>query len=95
MPRKRRTFTSGEKRLILKRACESGVTKILKEYNLSYSVYSRWKKQSEADESENHYKSIQTQVDYLTHENARLKKIIADLMLELETKSEELKRLKF
>lgn len=94
MPRKRRTFTSGEKRQILKQAGESGVTKVLKEYNLSYSVYSRWKKQSQIDESETHYKTLQHQVDDLTHENARLKKIIADLMLDLEAKSEEIRRLK-
>ncbi len=53
MPAQRRRFTNGEKRYILNQANELGVTKILREYKLSYSVFARWKQQFLTNESEN------------------------------------------
>ncbi|MGX5817213.1 transposase [Chitinophaga lutea] len=85
MPGKRRRFTIGEKRQILKQAAEVGVGKALREHRLSYSVYARWKKQSQSDESEFEHILLQQRLHDLTHENFRLKKIIADLMLNLES----------
>lgn len=68
-----------------------GVSKVLREHGLSYSVYTRWKQQLLTSESEKKNAVLQNIADELRRENIRLKNIIANLVLELEIKSEELK----
>lgn len=79
---------------ILQQAQESGVIKVLKQHNLSYSVFSRWKQQLAAQKLVEFEGAVQLkrENELLGMENTQLKKIIADQALELERKDEELKR---
>jgi putative transposase len=94
MPEQRRKFSNSEKQAILTQASARGVSKVLREHGLSYSVYTRWKQQLLTSESENKNSVLQNIADELRRENIRLKNIIANLVLELEIKSEELKTAK-
>jgi len=91
MTDRRRKFSNSEKKSILARAAREGVSKVLREHKLSYSVYTRWKQQMLTSESESKNGFLQNIVDDLRIENVRLKNIIANLVLELEIKSEELR----
>ncbi|MES1219607.1 MAG: transposase [Bacteroidota bacterium] len=91
MADQRRKFSIAEKQHILTRANELGVSKVLREYRLSYSVYTRWRQQFLNAESENKNGVLQSKVEELRKENIRLKSIIANLVVDLEIKSEELK----
>lgn len=91
----RRKFTPNQKMQILQQVQELGVIRVLKEHNLSYSVYARWKQQA-ADKS--HHQHGDASLLYeeralLQEENTRLKKIIAEQALEMERKDEELKKI--
>jgi len=94
----RRKFTENEKLEILQEAEKMGVTAVLREHSLSYSVFARWKQKFiQPDTSLNMKENVLTnktrsEIRLLMKENMRLKKIIADLALELERKDEELKR---
>ena len=87
MTAQRRSFTNEEKLTILQLAKQSGITRVLKEHNLSYSVFSRWKKQlgvnslTKADEDLLHLKQ----------ENILLKRIVAEQALELEIKKDQIR----
>ena len=87
----RRKFSTSQKLHILQQVEEFGVTKVLKQYNLSYSVYSRWKQQQAANREDD--LMAQQEKTHLQEENMRLKKIIADLALEMERKDEDLKKI--
>ena len=84
----RRRFTNEDKLSILHQASRSGVTKILRENKLSYSVFARWKQQLTLGTLTNTARDLKS----LEQENTRLKKIIAEQALELEIKKEQLKR---
>ena len=91
MAGQRRKFSEEEKLSVLQQASQKGVSNILRHYNISYSVFARWKQTFLA-------KGIdpigaKTENNLLLEENTRLKKIIAELALSLELKNEELKRL--
>src|SRR5829696_2943938 len=91
MAAQRRKFSDEEKLNVLQQAGQQGVSNILRHYNISYSVFARWK-QSFLERGINPINS-KTETKLLLEENARLKKIIADLALSLELKNEELKRI--
>ena len=94
----RRRFTDDQKLEILHQADESGVTAVLREHRLSYSVFARWKQKfvqhpgtnAEATREANKTRS---ELKHLNEENMRLKKIIADQALQLERKDEELRKI--
>ncbi|MFT3823708.1 MAG: transposase [Chitinophagaceae bacterium] len=92
MATQRRKFTDEEKRTILRKAGEKGVSAVLHEYHLSYSVLARWKKQLLGDSSTAQHNQARQEIKHLSDENMRLKKIIAEQALELERKEEELKK---
>ncbi len=73
-----------------------GVSVVLHEYKLSYSVFARWKKQFGVEEGGVGYSAYSIDVKYelsqLLEENGRLKKILARQALEIEKKDEELKK---
>lgn len=75
-----------------------GVTAVLHEYHLSYSVFARWRKQllqANANAAELAASNkTRLELRQLQEENLRLKKIIADQALELERKEEELRKFK-
>lgn len=89
----RRKFTEAEKRKIVDEALVRGVNVMLQEHRLSYSVFSRWKKKFyvvETDKAKADRRIVQ-RLNELVIENERLKKIIANLALEVQIKTEKLK----
>ena len=81
----RRKFTEEEKQHILLLAKQTNISKVLRDYQLSYSVFSRWKQQKEGSPS---LTSNNEDLINLRNENTRLKRIIAEQALELEIKRE-------
>lgn len=92
----RRKFSDEQKLSILQEAETMGVTAVLRTYNLSYSVFARWKqnfmKPDQFIKGNTLSGKNKTEMKMLVQENVRLKKIIADMALELERKDEELKK---
>ena len=92
---KRRTFTKEKKLEILRYAEEYGMVATCREYELSQSLFYRWKHAFESkgvDGLEPAYYKVDPQVRDLEKENERLRKIIAKQALELEVKSELIKK---
>jgi putative transposase len=87
----RRKFTDEEKLNVLLQANQKGISTILRHYNISYSIFARWKQSFQKKGIDP--LGANSQEKMLVEENHRLKKIIADLALSLEMKDEELKRL--
>jgi putative transposase len=85
MTAQRRKFTEDEKMHILHLAKQTNISKVLRDYQLSYSVFSRWKQQIEGSPS---ISSSNEDLINLRNENTRLKRIIAEQALELEIKRE-------
>lgn len=95
MAKQRRTFSVEQKMLILQEAEQIGVTQTLGKHNLSYTVYVRWKSQFNqggASSLKPQYAKVDPELRALQEENARLKKIIGNQALELEFKTELLKK---
>lgn len=94
--RRKRKFTDEQKLEILQQADKLGVTAVLRDHSLSYSVFAKWKEKfmrgpaSDPDRLESN--RTKSELKQFIEENARLKKIIADQALELERKDEELKK---
>jgi putative transposase len=92
---KRRTFSKEQKLDILRYAEEHGMVATCREYALSQSLFYRWKHAFERkgmDGLEPAYHRVDPEVRELEKENERLRKIIAKQALELEVKSELLKK---
>ena len=96
MPKgQRRQFSVDQKLAILNEAEQVGVTQTLRKHNLSHSVFLRWKNQFNSGGTSSlqpQYHKVDPQVKALEDENARIKKIIANQALELEFKTELLKK---
>jgi transposase-like protein len=95
MAKTRRQFTPEEKHSILQESERLGVTETARKYNLAHSVLNYWKKKylvKGKDGLKHSYKKIDPENRSLEEENARLKKIIANQALELEFKTELLKK---
>lgn len=91
----RRKFTPEEKYSILQEAEREGTTETARKYNLAHSVLSYWKNKYLSrgkDGLKASYKKIDPELRALEEENARLKRIIANQALELEFKTELLKK---
>lgn len=91
----RRKFSVEEKLQILSEADQFGVMPTLRQHNLSHSVYQRWKHQFNESGTSGlrpHYPKVDSDKRALELENTRLKKIIAERALELEFKTELLKK---
>ena len=91
----RRKFTPEEKYSILQEAEREGTTEVARKYNLAHSVLNYWKKKYLANGKDGlkaSYKRIDPKLRSLEEENIRLKKIIANQALELEFKTELLKK---
>ena len=95
MSRQRRTFSVEQKLQIISEADQQGITQTLRKHNLAHSVYLGWKRQFDAGGSSRlkpQYHKIDPEIRALQEENARLKKIICNQALELEFKTELLKK---
>ena len=95
MSRTRRQFSVEQKLTILNEADQNGITQTLRKHNLSHSVFLRWKNQFNSGGTGSlkpQYHKVDPELKALQEENARLKKIIGNQALELEFKTELLKK---
>lgn len=95
MAKQRRHFTPEEKYSILQEAEREGHTETCRKYNLASSVMAYWKKKYLSrgkDGLKASYHKIDPEVRKLEEENERLKRIIAKQAIELEFKTELLKK---
>ena len=95
MAKQRRQFTPEEKLSILQEVEREGQTETCRKYNLASSVISYWKKKYLSRGKEGlkaSYHKIDPSVRKLEEENERLKRIIAKQAIELEFKTELLKK---
>lgn len=91
----RRKFTPEERLAILQEGQREGHIETSRKYNISPSLYSKWKQRYLKEGIEGlkpKYKKIDPQVKALQDENERLKRIIARQALEIEVKGELLKK---
>jgi putative transposase len=91
----KRTFTVEEKMAILREGEEQGMLATCRQHNIASSLFDRWRDQfnrSGIDGLQPHYYRIDPHVRELEKENEQLKKIIARQALELEVKTELLKK---
>jgi len=95
MSKQRRTFSAEDRYSIVQESLRDGHADISRKYNLSPSLLRRWKQKyldSGKDGLRNSYVRIDPQLRALEEENERLKRIVAKQALELEVKSELLKK---
>ena len=95
MSKSRRTFSVDQKLQIIQEADQLGVTPVLRKHNLSHSVFLRWKRgfnQGGAELLKPQYRKVDPELRQLQEENARLKKIVGNQALELEFRTELLKK---
>lgn len=95
MSKKRRKFSPEDRLSIVQEAERQGRSETLRKYNLSPSLFDRWRKKylsGGTDGLKDSYRRVDPQVRELEQENERLKRIIAKQALELEVKSELLKK---
>lgn len=95
MSKSRRSFTVEQKLSIINESEQIGITQTLRKHNLSHSVFLRWKNQFNSggvSSLKPQYQRIDPEIRALQDENARLKKIIGNQALELEFKTELLKK---
>lgn len=88
MSDKRRKFTREQKMQILQLVKQHGVTRVLGEYKLSYSVYYRWKQNSDKYCEFINREQLTEELKNLREENKVLKRIIAEFALQLEMKQQ-------
>jgi transposase-like protein len=96
MSKTRRIFTAEDRLSILQEAARNGGAETCRKYNLSQTLLGRWKKAylatgSTADRKRGRY-PIDPEIVKLREENEKLKRIIANQVLELEVKTELLKK---
>src|SRR6478609_55867 len=95
MPKTRRSFTPEDRLSIIQEAEREGYMETCRKYNLSPTLLSRWKQKYQAKGVEGlkpAYRRVDPEVRALEEENERLKRIIARQALELEVKTEMLKK---
>ena len=95
MTRTRRSFTSEDKLSLLQESEREGFMETCRKHNLSPALLNRWKHQFQSKGSEGlkpAYRRLDPEVRALRDENEKLKRIIANQALELEVKTELLKK---
>ena len=95
MTKTRRQFTPEEKYSILQESEREGVTETARKYNLAHSVLNYWKKKylsKGKDGLKASYRKTDPEVRKLEEENERLKRLIAKQAIEIEFKTELLKK---
>jgi len=95
MTRTKRKFTPEERLAILQEAEREGRTETIRKYNIAPSLFDRWRRKYLSGGIEGlktKYKRTDPREKELEEENARLKRIVAKQALELEVKTELLKK---
>ncbi len=92
---KRRSFSIEQKMQILREVDAAGMVATLRKYEISHSLFYRWKNQFDSggiDGLKPHYYKLDPEAKELRDENEKLKRVIARQALELEVKTELLKK---
>ena len=94
MASQKRKFTDEQRLEILRQANEMGVIAVIRNHNLSYSVFARWREKfMEKNKKRLTLKNkTKSKLKQFMEDNTRLKKIIAEQALELERKDEALRK---
>lgn len=95
MSKTRRKFTVEDRLSIIREAEREGRTETVRKYQIAPSMFDRWRRKylsQGIDGLKPQYKKIDPEVRELELENERLKRIIAKQALEIEVKSELLKK---
>ena len=95
MTKERRVFTPEERLSIVQEGQREGRSQTIRKYNISPSLYNKWRTKYLKDGIEglkSKYRRLDPAVRELQEENERLKRIIAKQALEIEVKSELLKK---
>ena len=95
MTKTKRTFTPEERYSIVQEGQREGRSETCRKYHLSPSLYDRWRRkylEDGMDGLKSKYKRIDPAFRELEEENERLKRIIAKQALEIEVKTELLKK---
>jgi putative transposase len=95
MTRQRRSFSAAEKLAIINEADQFGDTQTLRKHNLSHSVFRRWKENFNSGGVSNlqsYGRHRNPEVDALEEQIRLLKNIVAKQQIELEFKTELLKK---
>lgn len=95
MKKERRVFSPEDRLAIIQEGEREGSTVTCRKYNLAPSLYARWKKKYLSKGMEGlkpAYHRVDPEVRALEEENERLKRIVARQALEIEVKSELLKK---
>jgi len=93
--RQYRKWSEAEKLQIIQEAESSGVTETLRKFNLSKSLFQKWRQSYRTgglNGLKPQYKVVDPELSTLQKENERLKRIVANQALEIEFKSEMLKK---
>ena len=92
---KKRKFSESQKLKMIQESELTKVTEVCRKYNVAPSLFYKWRKQFEdsgLDGLKNRYKKVDPELQRLETENERLKRIVAKQALEIEVKSELLKK---
>ncbi len=95
MSKTRRTFSPEDRYSIVQESLRDGHSEICRKYNLSASLLRKWRNRYLNKGKEglrDSYPRVDPQLRALEEENERLKRIIAKQALEIEVKSELLKK---
>ena len=98
MTRQRRSFSASEKLSIINEADQYGVTQTLRKHNLSHSVFRRWKEnfnEGGVSNLQSYSRQRNPEVEALEEQIRVLKNIVAKQSIELELKTELLKKSQF
>jgi len=95
MTRTKRTFTPEDRLSLLQEAEREGISATCRKHNLSPALMGLWRKKyltKGAEGLKPSYHRVDPQVRALEEENERLKRIVARMAMELEVKTEMLKK---
>ena len=98
MSKTRRSFSASEKLSIINEADQFGVTQTLRKHNLSHSVFRRWKEsfnEGGASSLQSYVRQRNPELEAIMEENRMLKNIVAKQQIELEFKTELIKKSQF
>lgn len=98
MTKTRRKFTPEDRLSIVREAEREGRSETIRKYQVAPSLFDRWRRKYVTNGIEglkSQYRRIDPQIRELELENERLKRIIARQALELEVKTELLKKTPF
>jgi len=95
MSKARRSFSASEKLSIINEADQFGVTQTLRKHSLSPSVFRRWKEsfnEGGVSNLQSYFRQRNPEMDALEEQIRILKNIVAKQSIELEFKTELLKK---